>query len=237
MGKVCTRACSFCGIERGRPGPIDAEEPGRVALLVKEMGLRYVVVTSVTRDDLTDMGASYFRKTVEAIKGEVPSAIVETLVPDFKGEEGLIGMVVEGGCDVFSHNMETVRRLFPMIRPGYDYERSLGVLGLAGGIGAVTKSGIILGLGEEMGEVKELIYDIRSAGCDCLTVGQYLRPTRSHMLVARFYGDDEFQAIADYALSLGFSSVASAARVRSSYRVDCFFSKKGDTIHIHSGRR
>ena len=236
MGKVCARACSFCGIESGVPEPLDPDEPGRVALLVNELGLRYVVITSVTRDDLPDMGASHFRATVEAVKAEAPSVIVETLVPDFKGDGELIGAVLESGCDVFSHNMETVRRLFPIIRPGLDYERSLGVLELAGSMGAVTKSGIMLGLGEDMDEVMESVRDIKAAGCNCLTVGQYLRPRREYMPVVKFYGDDEFRAIADYARSLGFRFVASAPRVRSSYRVDCFFYRKADTIHIRSGR-
>lgn len=237
MGKVCTRACSFCGIEGGSPGPLDPDEPGRVALLVRELGLRYVVVTSVARDDLPDMGAAHFRATVEAIKEEVPSVIVEALVPDFNGDEKIVDWVMAGGCDVFSHNMETVMRLFPGIRPYYDYECSLGILRLASTLGAVAKSGIMLGFGEDMDEVKETIRAVRAAGCECLTVGQYLQPTRKHMPVVKFYVDEEFRELADYALSIGFRSVASSPRVRSSYRVDCFFSRKADTIRIHSGRQ
>ena len=223
MGKRCTRACSFCGIDRGHPEPLDPGEPARVAKMAGELGLRHLVITSVARDDIPDMGASHFRKAVGAVKAAGRPVTVEALVPDFGGEESSISTVVEGGCDIFSHNMETVRRLFPYIRPSYDYDLSLAVLSRAGEMGATTKSGMMLGLGERTGEARECIRHIREAGCRGITIGQYLRPTKMHPPVAKFYNEEEFDDLAEYARSLGFRYVASAPRVRSSYRGDCFF--------------
>ena len=223
MGKRCTRACSFCGIARGLPEPLDPGEPARVARMAGELGIRHLVITSVARDDIPDMGASHFREAVAAVKMAGRQVTVEALVPDFGGEESSISTVVEGGCDILSHNMETARRLFPYIRPSYDYDRSLAVLVRAGEMGATTKSGMMLGLGERTGEARECIRHIREAGCSWITIGQYLRPTKRHPPVAKFYNKEEFEDLADYARSLGFRYVASAPRVRSSYRGDCLF--------------
>jgi lipoic acid synthetase len=217
MGDRCTRDCGFCAVTTGGTGPLDADEPRRVAKAAAAMGLKHVVVTSVTRDDLPDGGAGHFAATVEVVRDEVPGATVEVLVPDFAGRERDVGTVIEAGPDVFNHNVETVRRLYAEVRPQADYARSLEVLGRAAGAGLPTKSGFMVGLGENGREVRELLEDLRRAGCILLTVGQYLRPAKSNLPVSRYWEPAEFASLEEEALLMGFEAVASGPLVRSSY--------------------
>jgi len=218
MGAVCTRGCLFCAVPGGVPEPLRGDEPSAVARAALEMGLSHVVVTSVTRDDLPDGGAGHFARTVGEIRRSLPGATVEVLVPDFNGNERAVATVVEAAPDVFNHNVETVRRLYPSVRPGAEYARSLEVLALAADGGATTKSGFMVGLGETTGEVGELLADLRSAGCDVVTAGQYLKPTGSSAPVERFLEPAGFERIEAEARALGFRAVAAAPFVRSSYR-------------------
>ncbi len=223
LGDTCTRACRFCAVRTGNPrGRVDRDEPERVAAAVAELGLDYVVVTSVDRDDLPDGGASIFAETVRRIKEVSPGTLVEVLVPDFGGQEDSVRTVVRAGPDVFAHNIETVRRLTPTVRDRRaSYDTSLRVLRLAKELGApLTKSGLMLGLGEEKGEVIEALRDMREVGVDIVTIGQYIRPTNSarHLPVARWVAPEEFREFEAMALQMGFKAVASGPLVRSSYR-------------------
>lgn len=220
LGDVCTRDCRFCAVDHGRTGRPDEGEPARVAEAAREMRLTHVVVTSVTRDDLPDGGAGVFAATIRAIRGALPDATVEVLTPDFRGDAAAIGTVLDARPDVFAHNLETVRRLQPAIRPQASYERSLAVLRVAAGSGsgAAVKSGLMLGLGETDEEIGEAMQDLRAAGCEILTLGQYLAPSKAHAPVARFIEPAGFDALAARARELGFKGVASAPLVRSSYR-------------------
>lgn len=225
LGDVCTRDCLFCAVRTGRPGAPDPGEPGRVAEAAARMGLRHVVVTSVTRDDLPDGGAAVFAATIRAIRERLSGAIVEVLTPDFMGREADIAVVLDARPDVFNHNLETVRRLQPEIRPAADYERSLGALRFAGRYTPrpAVKSGLMVGLGETDEELLEAIADLRAAGCDLLTVGQYLAPSARHAPVRRFVPPEQFAAYARHATELGFRGVASGPLVRSSYQADRLF--------------
>jgi lipoic acid synthetase len=218
LGKVCTRRCRFCAVEKGTPAPVDAEEPERVATAAEKLKLRHVVVTSVTRDDLADGGASQFARTVEEIARRA-SSTVEVLTPDFKGDERAIRVVADAGPDVYNHNLESVPSLYETVRPGADYERSLRLLKLVKGHGGCrfTKSGVMLGLGESIDEVLGVMRDLRGAGCDLLTLGQYLAPSKEHLPVARFVHPDEFEELAAKAREMGFSGVSSGPFVRSSH--------------------
>lgn len=220
MGDVCTRNCGFCAVEKGGSGPLDPGEPVRVARAAKELGLSHVVVTSVTRDDLPDGGANHFVETIHAIRQVLPSAKVEVLIPDFKGSLRDLKRVVEARPDVLNHNLETVPRLYPWVRPQADYSRSLEVLGAAKRFdeAIITKSGLMLGLSEEKVEVLDTMEDLRSVGCDLLTLGQYLAPSEDHLPVARFVPPEEFQELKLKGEKMGFLGVASAPLVRSSYR-------------------
>jgi lipoic acid synthetase len=220
MGDVCTRGCRFCAVETGEPAPLDPDEPRRVAEAVERLGLSHVVVTSVTRDDLSDGGAGHFAGTVRAIREALPDVTVEVLTSDFAGDHGAVDLVVDAAPDVFNHNVETIPRLYPEVRPGADYRRSLGVLARAKRRCSTlpTKSGLMLGLGETLDEVRAVMRDLRVAGCDLLTIGQYLRPSKEHLPVAGFVSPDLFGALEDDALAMGFVAVASAPFVRSSYR-------------------
>lgn len=218
MGEVCTRNCGFCAVPVGRPGPLRDEEPRAVARAAEAMGLSHVVVTSVTRDDLADGGAAHFARTVTAVRESLPEATVEVLVPDFKGDGRAVEAVVAAGPDVFNHNIETVWRLYPLVRPEAEYERSLEVLSAAADCGVAVKSGFMVGLGESPEEVSDLLVDVRSAGCGMITAGQYLRPTASSLHVARYWKPAEFERLDAEARSLGFRSVAAGPMVRSSYR-------------------
>jgi lipoic acid synthetase len=220
LGDMCTRRCTFCAVKRGHPGPVDEEEPEHLLEAVEKLGLSYVVITSVTRDDLPDGGASQFARTVTLLRENVAGITVEVLVPDFHGSEEAIRMVVESGPQVINHNLETVPRLYPEVRPGADYARSLELLYTVKKLNPeiVTKSGLMLGLGESREEVIEVMGDLREANCDLLTIGQYLQPSPQHHPVVRFVPPEEFTEYEAIGQALGFTEVASSPLVRSSYR-------------------
>ncbi len=220
LGNVCTRGCGFCGVQGGCPGPADPDEPGRVASAVAEMGLAYAVLTSVTRDDLPDGGAALWAATIRAVRECSYGTCVEVLVPDFTGDPAALDQVIAAGPDVLGHNVETVPRLYPSARPQADYRRSLELLRRAGECGAVTKSSLMLGLGEEEAEVFSVMDDLRAAGCELLALGQYLQPTRDNLSVDRFVPPEEFNRLADAGRARGFLHVESGPLVRSSYHAD-----------------
>lgn len=222
MGSVCTRACRFCAVDTGNPrGWLDAEEPRNAAESVALMGLGYVVLTSVDRDDLPDGGAGHYAACIRAIKARCPATTVEALTPDFQGDVDAVDTVVASGVDVFAQNIETVRRLTHVARdPRAGYEQTLDVLEHAASRGVVTKTSLMLGLGETDAEIREAMIDIRRRGVDLLTLGQYLQPTRHHLPVARWVRPDEFDEYREWALAEGFHEVASGPLVRSSYRAD-----------------
>jgi lipoic acid synthetase len=217
-GDQCTRRCDFCQIATGKPGPLDTGEPRRVAESVAAMGLRYATVTGVARDDLPDGGAWLYAQTCIEIHREVPGCGVELLIPDFNAEPALLGLVFAAAPEVLAHNIETVPRIFRRIRPGFRYDRSLDVLRAAHAAGLVTKSNLILGMGEARDEVSAAMADLRSAHCDLLTITQYLRPSARHHPVDRWVPPEEFAELGDEALALGFAGVMSGPLVRSSYR-------------------
>jgi lipoic acid synthetase len=223
MGDICTRGCRFCYVKRGTPKPLDPTEPERVAEAVKLLGLRYVTITSVTRDDLPDGGASHYARTVRLVKERVPSAKVEVLTPDFRGDRALVRLVAGSGVDVYAHNIETVRRLTPLVRdPRAGYEQSLKVLETVKEYDEciVTKSSILLGLGEEPSEVVEAMRDLRSVGVDILVLSQYLRPSPRQIPVARLYKLSEFEELAEKARGMGFAYVLAHPLARTSYRAE-----------------
>jgi lipoic acid synthetase len=219
LGEVCTRNCAFCAVAHGRPEAVDPYEPLRVAEAVARLGLRHVVVTSVDRDDLPDGGAGHFARTAEAIKRRVPECAVEVLIPDFKGDPVAVETVAAAPIDVLNHNTETVPRLYKCVRPGAKYERSLELLRHAKRYRPelLTKTGLMLGLGEERDELLAVFADIAATGCNILTLGQYLRPSGSHLPVERYLAPSEFAALRQEALRLGFRHVESGPLVRSSY--------------------
>lgn len=219
LGDTCTRNCGFCAVKHGRPIEVDPDEPLRVAQAVRELGLRHVVITSVDRDDLPDGGASHFAATARAVKALVPDCRVEVLVPDFQGNAESVRTVATSPVDIFNHNLETVPRLYREVRPGAKYDRSLGILADAKAArpDCLTKAGIMLGLGEETAEVLALFADLRAVQCDILTVGQYLRPSQGHLPLVRYVPPEEFAALRNSALGLGFRHVESGPLVRSSY--------------------
>ncbi|ADR37228.1 lipoic acid synthetase [Oceanithermus profundus DSM 14977] len=231
LGKVCTRACKFCAVSTGNPaGWVDPREPEHVARAVAELGLGYVVLTSVDRDDLPDGGAGQFAAVVRAIKERSPGVRVEALTPDFQGGEEAVRTVLESGLDVFAHNLETVRRLTPRVRdPRAGYDQSLAVLDYAGryvrgrGLDVLTKSSLMVGLGETDEEIARAMDDLRAAGVSILTIGQYLRPTRHHLPVERYVTPEEFEAYRRMGLEKGFVEVFSGPLVRSSYRAERVF--------------
>ena len=219
MGPRCTRNCHFCAVAHGPIGLPDLGEPARVAEAAQSMRLSYVVITSVTRDDLPDGGASLFAGTIKEIRKRIPDALVEVLIPDFQGNTDALQTVVEAHPDVLNHNLETVPRLYPSARPEAVYSRSLDLLKRAKQYDPTipTKSGLILGLGEFPEEIDKTLWDILEAGCNILTLGQYLQPTREHLQVERFIRPEEFEKWREIALKMGFSEVASGPFVRSSY--------------------
>jgi lipoic acid synthetase len=219
LGDTCTRNCGFCAVTHGRPLTVDPGEPFRVAHAVEQLGLRHVVVTSVNRDDLADGGAGHFAATAEAIRARLPTCRVEVLVPDFQGKQASVETVVASPIDIFNHNVETVPRLYKRVRAGAGYERSLDVLEHAGATrpGLLTKTGLMLGLGETEDELLHVFKDLRSIGCQILTLGQYLRPTAEHLPVERYVAPEAFEILRNQALSLGFRHVESGPLVRSSY--------------------
>ncbi|TCZ65331.1 lipoyl synthase [Roseicella aquatilis] len=222
MGETCTRACSFCNVATGLPGPLDADEPRRVADAVAKMGLRHVVVTSVDRDDLADGGAGHFARTIRAIRAAAPGTTIEVLTPDFLRKDGALEVVVEARPDVFNHNLETVPKLYPTIRPGARYYHSLRLLDRVKGLdpSIFTKSGVMVGLGEARIEVSQVMDDLRSAEVDFLTIGQYLQPTVKHAAVDRFVTPEEFEDYARMARGKGFLLVSATPLTRSSYHAD-----------------
>jgi len=226
LGSKCTRNCGFCYVESSRPEPLDPEEPERVALAAQEMGLKYVIITSVTRDDLPDGGAAQFARTVGAIKRCLQNAKVEVLTPDFKGDIIALTMVLNSKPDVYGHNLETVPRLYPVVRPGADYLRSLVLLKYAKRIApdVYVKSGLMLGLGETRDEVIDVLGDLRDAGCDFVTIGQYLRPSKLHLPVVEYVRPEIFERLRIIALNMGFRHVASSPLVRSSLNAEYPFS-------------
>lgn len=224
LGDICTRRCPFCDVAHGRPRPPDPSEPEHLAESIAAMGLRYVVITSVDRDDLRDGGAGHFAACLRAVRARCPGIRLEVLVPDFRGREAvaLAAFAGDGEPDVFNHNLETVPRLYASARPGADYAGSLGLLAAfkSAHPGVPTKSGLMLGLGEEPAEVLDVMADLRAHGCDMLTLGQYLQPSRDHLPVRRYWTPAEFDGLRLAGESMGFASVASGALVRSSYHAD-----------------
>jgi lipoic acid synthetase len=222
LGNVCTRHCAYCAIAHGLPTEVDAQEPERVAEAVIAMGLRHVVITSVDRDDLRDGGAGLFARTIRLLRDRRPTCAVEVLIPDFKGDPAALRTVLDAGPDILNHNIETVPRLFRAVRAGGDYRRSLDLLARAKAWGGrwLTKSGMMVGLGEGWDEVLATMRDLREAGCDILTVGQYLSPGRDYAQIARYYHPDEFAALKREGLAMGFRHVESGPLVRSSYHAD-----------------
>src|SRR5579864_4431299 len=227
LGSVCTRACTFCNVATGRPDRLDPHEPGRVGEAVAKLGLAHIVVTSVDRDDLDDGGAGHFAQTIAAIRAAAPATTIEVLVPDFLRKEGAIEAVVAGRPDVLNHNLETVPRLYAEVRPGARYFHSLRLLDQAKRLdpSVFTKSGIMVGLGEERGEVLQVMDDLRAAGVDFLTIGQYLQPTPKHHPVARFVPPEEFDGYRRQARGKGFLMVSASPLTRSSYHAGDDFAR------------
>ena len=219
LGDVCTRNCGYCAVTHGRPQWEDREEPERVGRAVRELGLEHVVITSVNRDDLADGGAAHFAATVGAIRRHAPACRVELLIPDFQGQGEALDAVIAAGPDILNHNTETVPRLYKLARHGGRYERTLDIFRRSRRVapGLLTKSGIILGLGEERHELVATMRDLREAGVSILTLGQYLRPSAQHLPVARYYHPDEFRELGEIGRALGFAHVESGPLVRSSY--------------------
>jgi len=221
LGDVCTRACRFCAVKTGTPSAVDPNEPSAVAQAIKEMRLDHAVVTSVTRDDLSDAGAGHFARTIVEIRRVNPRTKIEVLIPDLLGDKNLIKVVADARPDVIAHNIETVRRLAPLLRPQADYERSLAVLKIVKDVASdiLVKSGLMLGLGESDADIEETMKDLLQSGCDILTLGQYLAPSKGvrHAKVERFFSPEEFDRYKEKALALGFKYVLSAPLARSSY--------------------
>jgi lipoic acid synthetase len=217
-GERCTRRCDFCNIDTGKPEPVDMDEPRRVAESVKAMGLKYATITGVTRDDLEDEGTWLYSETIRKVHELNPGTGVEMLAPDFSGKPELLNIVFESRPEVFAHNLETVPRIFKEIRPAFRYDRSLDVINQARNYGLITKSNLILGMGEERHEVSQALQDLHDAGCDLITITQYLRPTPNHHPVIRWVKPEEFVDLAKEAEEIGFSGVMSGPLVRSSYR-------------------
>ncbi|MFI5329443.1 MAG: lipoyl synthase [Desulfobaccales bacterium] len=225
LGEVCTRGCAFCAVKKGRPSEPEADEPRRLAQAVAELGLRHVVITSVTRDDLHDGGAAHYARVVAALRQHCPGVRVELLVPDFAGSRETLAVVLASQPDILAHNLETVPRLYPQVRRGANYGRSLKVLEQAKKLAPkiVSKSGLMLGLGEDSREINQVLQDLRQVNCDMLTLGQYLTPSLHHVPVARYVRPEEFASWQRQALKLGFKSVAAGPLVRSSYKAPVFF--------------
>ncbi|MBU1298124.1 MAG: lipoyl synthase [Bacteroidetes bacterium] len=220
LGAICTRSCGFCAVKTGIPIELDADEPRRVAEAVKLIHVKYAVVTSVNRDELYDGGASIFAETIRKIREASPTCKVEVLIPDFKGDEFALNIVLDAFPDVLNHNIETVPRLYQTVRPQAKYERSLELLHRAKKRGFVTKSGLMLGLGENLDEVIDVMKDLRRVDCNILTLGQYLQPTKQHLPVDRFVHPDEFKMVKEKGLEFGFKHVESGPLVRSSYHAE-----------------
>jgi lipoic acid synthetase len=220
LGDICTRSCRFCDVVTGRPLPPDTDEPRRVAEMLAQLGLKHTVITCVDRDDLADGGAAHWAETITRVKAACPDMTLEVLTGDFKGDTTCVDTVLAAGPDVFAHNLETVPRLSRQVRVQASYPRSYQILEHAKKRGAITKTGLMLGLGEEIDEVHQVMRDCRQIGVDIMTFGQYLRPSKQHLGIARYVHPDEFVALSDYARALGFPHVESGPLVRSSYHAD-----------------
>lgn len=223
MGAICTRRCPFCDVAHGKPDPLDSNEPENLARVIKDMRLNYIVITSVDRDDLRDGGARHFIDCIKAVRQHSPHTRIEILTPDFRGRMDIaLEILTEAPPDVFNHNLETVPRLYKQARPGSDYQWSLTLIKRFKVLHPhiPTKSGLMLGLGEEISEIEQVMRDLRAHDCEMLTLGQYLQPSRHHLPVARFVHPDEFDRLAAIGVAMGFSNVASGPMVRSSYHAD-----------------
>ena len=218
MGKNCTRNCRYCNISCERPEPLDKEEPKHIAKAVSELGLKYSVITSVTRDDLSDGGAEHFAQTIEEIRKISPDTEIEILTPDFKGDKNALNTIIKANPEVFNHNIETVENLFKIARPQGNYRRSLDVLKyIKDNSNIPTKSGLMVGLGESENEIMQTLKDLREAGCNILTIGQYIQPSKQHLEVAKYYTEKEFEHLKELAKQAGFEKYQIAPLVRSSY--------------------
>lgn len=226
LGDICTRNCRYCAVKTGRPDLPQPDEPHRVALAVNDMGLEHAVITSVDRDDLVDGGASIFAMTVREIRRVSPVTKVELLIPDLKGSFDALKIVAGSSPDILGHNIETVPRLYSSVKPQSRYERSLDIIKEAGRMGETTKSGLILGMGEGVDEIRDVMRQLIDAGCKILTLGQYLRPTRAHLPVTKYYHPDEFMMFKEEGMLLGFDHVEAGPLVRSSYHADKQYTKK-----------
>ena len=220
LGDVCTRSCGFCAVKTGKPADFDAEEPARVAEAVKLLCVHHAVITSVNRDELYDGGAQIFAETIHMIRKTTPNTKIEVLIPDFKGDEFALNIVLDAFPDVLNHNVETVPRLYHAVRPQADYQRSLELLERAKRCGFSTKTGMMLGIGELTNEVIEVMKDLRNIDCDILTLGQYLQPTKEQLPIVRFIHPDEFKMLKETGLQMGFKHVESGPLVRSSYHAE-----------------
>jgi len=234
-GERCTRRCDFCNIDTGKPLPVDRDEPRRVAESVQAMGLKYATITGVTRDDLEDEGTWLYAETIRKVHELNPGTGVEMLAPDFSGKPELLEIVFESRPEVFAHNLETVPRIFKEIRPAFRYDRSLDVINQARNYGLITKSNLILGMGEERSEVTQALQDLHDAGCDLITITQYLRPTPNHHPVMRWVKPDEFVELAHEAEEIGFSGVMSGPLVRSSYRAGRLYKQAQEKRSLANG--
>ncbi len=221
LGDICTRSCGFCAVKTGRPdGNLDWDEPNRVAEAVKQLGIRHAVVTSVNRDERRDGGAPIFAETIRQIRLKVPGCTVEVLIPDFKGNEEALYIVLDAKPEILNHNLETVPRLYKVVRPQANYQQSLELLGRSRKKGFLTKTGLMVGIGERPEEVLDVIKDIHAVGCDILTIGQYLQPTKEHLPIDRYVHPDEFKMYKEVGTTLGFKHVESGPLVRSSYHAE-----------------
>jgi len=220
LGDVCTRSCGFCAIKTGRPSPVDPEEPTKVALAVQQMGISHVVITSVNRDELPDQGSTIWAKTVEEVRRLNPKVSIEVLIPDFKGDLNCLQRVLDAKPDILNHNVETVPRLYRLVRPQAKYERSLKVLQYSKEKGFITKTGMMVGIGETFDEVVQVMKDLRQIDVDIFTIGQYLQPTPAHLPVDRFVAPEEFKQYKLIGIELGFRHVESGPLVRSSYHAE-----------------
>lgn len=220
LGDVCTRSCGFCDVKMGLPSELDLDEPRRVTDSVEELGLKHVVITSVNRDELKDGGASIFSECIKQIRERMPETTIEILIPDFKGEENAFEIIMQNPPDILNHNLETVKRLYHAVRPQAQYQRSLDLLKWFKEKGLKTKSGIMVGIGEKKDEVFQIMKDLRRAGCDIMTIGQYLQPTKNHLPVDRYVTPEEFNLYRDEGIKFGFTAIESAPLVRSSYHAD-----------------
>jgi len=220
LGDICTRRCHYCSVETGRPRAVDHDEPQRVAEAVRALGLRHAVITSVNRDELTEGGATIFAETIRLTRRVNPDCTIEVLIPDFEGKEEALAIVCSEKPEILNHNIETVPRLFPSVRPQGKYLRSIELLDRAKQRGMKTKSGLIVGMGETLDEVRTVLHDLRGVNCDIVTIGQYLQPTRQHVPVAHFYEPAEFARLKTEGLAMGFTHVESGPLVRSSYHAE-----------------